>query len=70
MLRADKEICGRRQRFCSGDYTVTGFRFVSKHRDTYPVARLCRVVGDNRAGFYKWTSRVPSPARLLIVPRW
>ncbi len=39
---------------------MTGFRFVSKHRDTYPVARLCRVVGINRAGFYKWISHVPS----------
>lgn len=39
---------------------MTGFRFVSKHRDSYPVARICRVVGINRSGFYKWFKRGPS----------
>ncbi len=36
---------------------MTGFRFVSEHRDSYPVARMCRVVGINRSGFYKWDGR-------------
>jgi len=39
---------------------VTGYRFVSKHRVDYPVARMCRVVQINRSGFYKWNGRSPS----------
>ncbi len=39
---------------------MTGFRFVSEHRDDYPVARMCRVVEINRSGFYKWNGRSPS----------
>lgn len=39
---------------------MTGFRFVSEHTDTYPVNRLCRVMGVNRSGYRKWRDRVPS----------
>ena len=30
------------------------YRFISEHRDTYGVARLCRVLGVRRPGFYEW----------------
>ena len=39
---------------------MIGFRFVSEHRGQYPIARLCRTVGINRSGYYKWRNRAPS----------
>ncbi|OAP24336.1 IS2 transposase TnpB [Amycolatopsis sp. M39] len=37
------------------------YRFISAHRDAYGVARLCRVLGVRRPGFYEWLAA--SPAR-------
>jgi transposase InsO family protein len=39
---------------------VTGYRFVSSHKDTYPVKKLCEHAGVSRSGFYDWASRGPS----------
>ena len=36
---------------------MTGYCFVSEHALEYPVARLCRVAGVNRSGFYQWKGR-------------
>ncbi|MGC7099428.1 IS3 family transposase [Amycolatopsis lurida] len=30
------------------------YRFISEHRDRFGVARLCRVLGVRRPGFYEW----------------
>lgn len=39
---------------------MTGFRFVSSHEDTYPVNKLCELVGVSRSGYYEWAERGPS----------
>lgn len=39
---------------------MSRFRFVSEHRGTYTVKRLCRVMGVSRSGYYAWTARAPS----------
>jgi len=39
---------------------VSRFRFVSDHKDSYGVKRLCSVLGVSRSGYYAWTSRGPS----------
>ena len=36
------------------------FAFVKKHRDRYPAALLCQVLGVSRSGFYAWLVRTPS----------
>ena len=36
------------------------YRFISAHRDTYGVARLCRVLGVRRPGFYEWLAAAPA----------
>jgi len=36
---------------------VSRFRFVSDHRDKYPVKRLCELAEVSRSGFYDWASR-------------
>ena len=37
-------------------------RFISAHRATFGVKRLCRVLAVSRSGFYRWLSRRAGPA--------
>jgi hypothetical protein len=36
------------------------YRFISEHRDTYGVKRLCRVLAIRRQGFYEWLDATPA----------
>jgi transposase InsO family protein len=36
------------------------FRFISAHRATFGVKRLCRVLAVSRSGFYRWTAGEPA----------
>ncbi|MDI5937182.1 MULTISPECIES: IS3 family transposase [Micromonospora] len=36
------------------------FRFISTHRATFGVKRLCRVPAVSRSGFYRWTASEPA----------
>ncbi|PMR61883.1 IS3 family transposase [Verrucosispora sp. ts21] len=36
------------------------FRFISTHRVTYGVKRLCRILAVSRSGFYRWTASEPA----------
>ncbi|GAB3386084.1 hypothetical protein [Amycolatopsis echigonensis] len=36
------------------------YRFISDHRGAYGVARLCRVLGVRRPGFYEWLAAAPA----------
>ena len=47
--------------FRQGDEPLSRFRFVSAHRDQYPVTALCRVARVSRSGYYAWAGRDPSP---------
>ena len=37
------------------------FRFISAHRATFGVKRLCRVLAVSRSGFYRWSASEPAP---------
>ena len=37
------------------------FAFVRDHRDEFPVALMCHVLGVSRAGYYAWLGRPESP---------
>nr|WP_033294472.1 IS3 family transposase [Amycolatopsis jejuensis] len=39
------------------------YRFISDHRDTCGVARLCRVLNVRRPGFYEWLASTPARDR-------
>ncbi|MFE3786160.1 IS3 family transposase, partial [Amycolatopsis sp. NPDC059090] len=39
------------------------YRFISAHRDAFGVARLCRVLGVRRPGFYEWLAAAPARDR-------
>jgi putative transposase len=43
---------------------VSRYRFIAAERASYPVVRLCRVLGVAPSGFYAWSQRKPS-ARAL-----
>ncbi|MEV4716678.1 IS3 family transposase [Micromonospora noduli] len=36
------------------------FRFISTHRATFGVKRLCRVLAVSRSGFYRWSASEPA----------
>ena len=55
----DREIL-LRSHFRTGDEPLSRFRFVSAHRDQYPVKALCRCLAKvSRSGYYTWASRPP-----------
>jgi hypothetical protein len=39
---------------------VSRYQFIAAHRRTYPVQRLCAVLGIAASGFYDWVRREPS----------
>ena len=38
------------------------FTFIAKHREIWPVARLCEVLDVSRSGFHAWGSIVRRPS--------
>ena len=36
------------------------FAWMKHHRDSYPVAVMCRVLDVSKSGFYQWLQSVPS----------
>ncbi|WP_433689386.1 hypothetical protein ACQP0I_06615 [Micromonospora carbonacea] len=36
------------------------FRFISTHRATFGVKRLCRILAVSRSGFHRWTAGEPA----------
>jgi hypothetical protein len=38
------------------------YRFISEHRATFGVARLCRTLQVRRPGFYEWLAAAPARA--------
>ncbi|WP_375155177.1 IS3 family transposase [Micromonospora sp. 4G55] len=60
-LRQEKEILRGSRLFREGDGSVTSrFRFISTHRATWSVKRLCRILAVSRSGFYRWAASEPT----------
>lgn len=39
---------------------MSRYRFIATHRQSYPVQRLCAVLGVSSSGYYEWVRREPS----------
>lgn len=39
---------------------MSGYQFIAAHRQTYPIQRMCAVLGVAASGFYDWLRRKPS----------
>jgi len=37
------------------------YAWISEHRDSFPVAVICEVLGVSTSGYYEWVDRPPSP---------
>nr|WP_306662147.1 IS3 family transposase [Amycolatopsis magusensis] len=50
-------ICSNGRLFCTRDGSmIYRYRFISEHRATYGVKRLCQVLGVRRQGFHEWVA--------------
>ncbi|MGI5215865.1 IS3 family transposase [Plantactinospora sp. CA-290183] len=60
-LRQEKEILRKAAAYFEGDGSVISrFRFISTHRATWSVKRLCRILAVSRSGFYRWAASEPT----------
>jgi putative transposase len=57
-LKAERDILKKATAFFEG--SDMKFVFIAKHRNVWPVARLCNALGVSRSGFHGWLNRSPS----------
>ncbi len=43
------------------------YRFISEHRETFKVGRMCRMLNVSRSSYYAWLKRPES--RRAVVPK-
>ena len=66
VLREEREILKSHGLLRHGDGVdpVAAFRFIAAEWANHKVARMCRVLGVSRAGFYGWERRAPCDREL------